>query len=81
METCSGLLRNFNGENRRKKRKFKEEKRNDLRCMYEKYASMYVDGTKCMRDADFLVNYLQWLPDTEQNKKLIGVLSNLLGNK
>jgi len=81
METCSGLLRNFNGENRRKKRKLKEEKRNDLRCMYEKYASMYVDGTKCMRDADFLVNYLQWLPDTEQNKKLIGLLSNLLGNK
>jgi len=51
---------------------------NSLKNIFEKYASITVDGVKYMTDEDFVINYLNLLPTQNYNKESLACLLGVL---
>ena len=49
-----------------------------LRVVFEKYASANVNGVPYMTDEDFVVKFLQLFPSTEFNKHSVKLLCGIL---
>jgi hypothetical protein len=49
-----------------------------LKAVFEKYASVKVDGELYMTDVDFIVKYLHLLPEEDFNKRSVKTLSGAL---
>ena len=49
-----------------------------LRAVFEKYASANVNGVPYMTDEDFVVKFLQLFPSTEFNKHSVKLLCGIL---
>jgi len=49
-----------------------------LKEIFEKYASLEVDGVKYMTDEDFVIKYLELLPEANYNKESLHLLCGVL---
>lgn len=49
-----------------------------LRAVFEKYASAKVDGVPYMTDEDFVVKFLRLFPDSNFNKHSVNLLCGIL---
>ena len=49
-----------------------------LRAIFDKYASLEVEGVKYMTDEDFVIKYLELLPQTNYNKESLNLLCGVL---
>jgi solute carrier family 25 aspartate/glutamate transporter 12/13 len=49
-----------------------------LRTVFDKYASLEVEGVKYMTDEDFVIKYLELLPGADYNKESLNLLCGVL---
>jgi len=49
-----------------------------LKAIFDKYASLEVEGVKYMTDEDFVIKYLELLPATNYNKESLNLLCGVL---
>ena len=52
-----------------------------LRAIFDKYASAKIDGETYMTEEDFLVGYLKFFPEKDYNKESAKVLCGILDQR
>jgi len=76
--TSSGLLKTASCQSLNGQGYIKRADTQKLKAVFEKYASLEVDGVKYMTDEDFVIKYLELLPANEYNKESLHLLCGVL---
>jgi len=76
--TASGLLKTASCQSLNGQGYIKRADTQKLKAVFEKYASLEVDGVKYMTDEDFVIKYLELLPAASYNKESLQLLCGVL---
>ena len=76
--TASGLLKTASCQSLNGQGYIKRADTQKLKDVFEKYASLEVDGVKYMTDEDFVIKYLELLPAANYNKESLQLLCGVL---
>lgn len=76
--TASGLLKTVSCQSLNGQGYIKRADTQKLRSVFEKYASLEVEGVKYMTDEDFVIKYLELLPEAKHNKESLQLLCGVL---
>ena len=76
--SASGLVKTVSCQSMNGEGYIKRADASKLRAVFEKYASLEVDGVKYMTDEDFVIKYLELLPATNYNKESLKLLCGVL---
>ena len=72
--TATGLLKTTSCQSLNGQGYIKRADSGKLRTVFDKYASLEVDGVKYMTDEDFVIKYLELLPAADYNKESLQML-------
>ena len=76
--TATGLLKTVSCQSLNGQGYIKRADTQKLRSVFEKYASLEVEGVKYMTDEDFVIKYLELLPEAKPNKESLQLLCGVL---
>jgi len=76
--TATGLLKTVSCQSLNGQGYIKRADTQKLRSVFEKYASLEVEGVKYMTDEDFVIKYLELLPEAKHNKESLQLLCGVL---
>ena len=74
----SGLLKTASCQSLNGQGYIKRADTQKLKAVFEKYASLEVEGVKYMTDEDFVIKYLELLPANEYSKESLHLLCGVL---
>jgi len=76
--TATGLLKTVSCQSLNGQGYIKRADTQKLKSVFEKYASLEVEGVKYMTDEDFVIKYLELLPEANHNKESLQLLCGVL---
>jgi len=76
--TATGILKTASAQSTAVPGYIQRAETTKLRTVFDKYASLEVEGVKYMTDEDFVIKYLELLPGANYNKESLNLLCGVL---